>query len=237
MAPKSAQRGKTVLAEPVYEALKERIIEQVYAPEARLNIDALAAELKVSPTPIREALARLAAERLVDFAPFKGYSVSPPLTPDEIDDLMHVRTLIETDAIRLAAARIKRPDLLALERLLTELAAIDWPSKDFKTYQHANQLDRRFHEIIISAADNRFLLETYCSLNAHVQLARFYHQYGAVAQQATIEEHQAIYQALEAHDPIAAVQAVEHHLKAADARAYGLMEAHSASPDLKTVLR
>lgn len=228
---------KTVLAEPVYEALKERIVDQQFPPETRLNIDALAAELKVSPTPIREALARLAAERLVLSEPFKGYSVSPPLTPSELDDLMHVRSLLETDAIRLAAVRIKRPDLLALERILDELAAIQWPSSSFQTYQHSNQLDRRFHEIIVTAADNRFLLESYCSLNAHVQLARFYRQYDTIAQQDTVEEHQAIYRALAAHDPIAAVQAVERHLKAADARAIGLMETNLTSQNLEPITR
>ena len=224
----SSAHGKTVLTEPIYEAIKVRIMEEEFPPESRLNIDALSAELKVSPTPVREALARLAAERLVIFEPFKGYSVSPPLTPGELDDLIHVRSLIETDAVRLAAVRIKRPDLLALENLLAELAAIPWPSASFQAYQKSNQLDRRFHEIMISAADNRFLLEIYRSLNAHVQLARFYRQYGAIAQQDTVDEHKAIYKALEAHDPIAAVQAMERHLNAAESRAYGLMNTRIA---------
>jgi DNA-binding GntR family transcriptional regulator len=223
----SNPHGKTVLTEPIYEAIKARIMEQEFPPESRLNIDALSTELKVSPTPIREALARLAAERLVIFEPYKGYAVSPPLTPSELDDLIHVRSLIETDAVRLAAVRIKRHDLLALEKLLAELAAIPWPSASFQAYQQSNQLDKRFHEIMIRAADNRFLLETYSSLNAHVQLARFYRQYGAIAHQDTYEEHKAIYKALEAHDPSAAVQAMERHLSAAEARAYGLMDTHS----------
>lgn len=71
---------KTVLADTVYESLKARIMEQVYAPCERLNIDALALKLGVSPTPVREALARLAAERLVTFEAFKGYRVSALLT-------------------------------------------------------------------------------------------------------------------------------------------------------------
>ncbi|HRA64843.1 MAG TPA: GntR family transcriptional regulator, partial [Caldilinea sp.] len=71
---------KTVLADAVYERLKARIMDQGYPPRERLNIDALAVDLSVSPTPIREALARLSAERLVTFAAFKGYRVSPLMT-------------------------------------------------------------------------------------------------------------------------------------------------------------
>lgn len=237
MSKNPVQRSKTVLAEPIYEALKVRIMEQVFPPESRLNIDALAEGLGVSPTPIREALARLAAEKLVVFEPFKGYSVNPPLTPRELADLMHVRGLIETDAVRLAAVRIVRPDLLALERTLSELVAYSKPATEAQSYLRFNQLDRKFHEIMVGAADNRFLLEMYCQLNVHIQLARFYRQYGDVALQDTIEEHRAIYLALEAHDPIAAVRAVESHLNAADARAYGLMDTHAASLNPEAVAR
>ena len=74
---------KTVLASTVYDALKERIMDQVYLPGERLNIDGLAADLNLSPTPVREALVRLAAERLVTFESFKGYRVSPLLTPSK----------------------------------------------------------------------------------------------------------------------------------------------------------
>src|ERR687886_150212 len=103
---RSDGRGRTVLVEPVYQALKERIVDQAFPPGARLNIDALAVELNVSPTPVREALARLAAERLVTFAPFKGYSVLSPLSQRQLADLMHVRQLLEVEAARLAASRV-----------------------------------------------------------------------------------------------------------------------------------
>src|SRR4051794_25932079 len=102
---------RTVLATPVYEALKERIMDQGLAPGSRLNIDALAETLGTSPTPVREALTRLAAERLVQFVPFKGYSVMPLLDQRQLADLMHVRNLLEVDASRLAASRIILADL------------------------------------------------------------------------------------------------------------------------------
>jgi len=119
----SSVENKNVLADSIYDQLKARIMDLVFQPGSRLNIDALAGELNVSPTPIREALARLAAERLVTFEAFKGYSVNQPLTPRQVADLMHVRRLIETDAIRLAARRIQMPELVMLEKVLAAGAA------------------------------------------------------------------------------------------------------------------
>ena len=57
---------RELLADRVYLSLKENVLDNVFAPGDRLNMHALATQLEVSPTPVREALARLAAENLVD---------------------------------------------------------------------------------------------------------------------------------------------------------------------------
>jgi DNA-binding GntR family transcriptional regulator len=220
-----ASPDKTVLAGPVYDALKERIMDQVSPPGSRLNIDALAAELQVSPTPVREALARLAAERLVVFEPFKGYSVSTLLSPRLVADLMHVRRLLETEAARLATARIMVPDLMAMERLITEMETGGTGSWS-RGYRKFNLLDQRLHELLVSAADNPFLLDAWRSLNIHIQLGRFYQDFTDTDQCDTCAEHYALHKALSERDPEAAVRAVEAHLRATELRVFGLMETH-----------
>ncbi len=219
-----------MLADAVYEQLKARIMDQTYPPRARLNIDMLAIDLGVSPTPIREALARLAAERLVTFEAFKGYRVSPLLTSRQTADLMHARRLIEVDAARLAAHRILLPDLIAVERLLRQIldesARVEvgsWSSG----YCRFNQLDRQFHETIINAADNPFLLTAYRSLNVHLELGRFYHVFREMDQHQTCVEHEAIFQALRTRQPDAAAAAVEYHLRATEERIFRLIEKYS----------
>lgn len=218
---------KTVLADAVYERLKARIMDQVYLPRQRLNIDALAIDLSVSPTPIREALARLAAERLVTFEPFKGYRVSPLLTTAQVADLMHVRRLIEVDAARLAARRILIPDLITVERLLQQIldesACVEVGSWSHG-YRQFNQLDKQFHETIVNAAGNQFLLTAYRSLNIHLELGRFYHVFGEMDQTQTCVEHNVIFQALRAHQPDEAAAAVEQHLHATEERIFRLIE-------------
>jgi len=217
--PHSSVENKNVLADSIYEQLKERIMELVFDPGSRLNIDSLAGELNVSPTPIREALARLAAERLVAFEPFKGYSVNQPLTPRQVADLMHVRRLIEVDAVRLAARRIQMPELVMLEKVLTAgryNQAGSWSAG----YRGFNLLDQAFHEALIAAADNPFLLETYHSLNVHVQLARFHPFFDNNDQCDTCDEHGEIFQTISAHDAEGAVRAVEAHLHKTEIRIF-----------------
>lgn len=208
---------KTVLASAVYDALKERIMDQLYPPGERINIDALATDLALSPTPVREALARLSAERLVTFEPYKGYRVSPLLTFEQVVDLMHVRRLLEVDAAQLAARRIRLPDLFAMEQIVRESEKAEVGSWSHG-YRQFNQLDQRFHEILLTAADNRFLLEAHRSLNVHVELGRFYRVFAEMDQKQTCAEHAVIYKMLQAHDPARAVVAVETHLSAAEER-------------------
>jgi DNA-binding GntR family transcriptional regulator len=227
--PQTSVDNKNVLADAIYEQLKEKVMELVFEPGSRLNIDALAAELNVSPTPVREALARLAAERLVTFEPFKGYSVNQPLTPRQVADLMHVRRLIEVDAVRLAAHRILVPELMMLEKLLSAGSNIKtgtW-SAGYKSF---NQIDQAFHIALISAADNSFLLETYRSLNIHIQLARFHPFFDNNDQDDTVDEHASIYQAISQHDPDAAARAIEAHLHKTELRIFRLQDSnHSFS--------
>jgi DNA-binding GntR family transcriptional regulator len=176
---------------------------------------------------VREALARLAAEKLVMFEPFKGYSVSPVLVPSQFADMMHVRHLLEQDAARLAATRINLPDLLAMEKTLNEIEKLP-PARGFNGYRQFNQLDQKFHELVVGASGNTFLLETYCSMNIHIQLARFYHELGETDRHDTLTEHYAVYEALRAHNPEAAVRAIQNHLDGAEVRICKLMETHSA---------
>ncbi len=218
---------RTVLATSVYERLKERIMDQQATPGQRLNIDALAVELAVSPTPIREALARLAAERLITFEAYKGYRVSPLLTLEQVADLMHARRLLEVDGARLAARHIMLPDLITVEkimqRILDESAHTEVGSWSHG-YRRFNQLDREFHELVLTAADNTYLLGAYRSLNVHIELGRFYQVFQEMDQLQTCVEHDAIFRALKDHDEDAAAAAVESHLHATEERIFRLID-------------
>ena len=113
--------SRVALADQVMRVLQERILDRVYAPGARLNIDALTRELEVSSSPIREALTRLAADGLVVASAFTGFSVAPVPSRDWFEQLLTVRILAEGWAAR-QMARL-RP-AAAIERMRESLAAM-----------------------------------------------------------------------------------------------------------------
>jgi len=69
--------SRQTLSDSVYEAVTELIMDQHIAAGARVNIDMVARQLNVSPTPVREALARLEMDGLVTKEPLRGYTVTP----------------------------------------------------------------------------------------------------------------------------------------------------------------
>src|ERR1700730_17239323 len=86
---------RAVLADEIYEILKSRLMDNIVEPGARLSIDGLSRDLKVSPTPIREALARLESDGLVAKRAHVGYTVAPLIDARAFDELFRMRLLLE----------------------------------------------------------------------------------------------------------------------------------------------
>ncbi|MER5893470.1 GntR family transcriptional regulator [Streptomyces sp. NPDC001876] len=104
------------LRERVYEALLELITTRALGPGQHLIESELAGHLGVSRQPVREALQRLNTEGWVDLRPAQGAFVHEP-TEEEADQLLSVRTLLEAEAARLAAANSGSAGIEALEAL------------------------------------------------------------------------------------------------------------------------
>ncbi|MCM2410524.1 MULTISPECIES: GntR family transcriptional regulator [unclassified Streptomyces] len=104
------------LRERVYDALLELITTRALRPGQHLVESELAGHLGVSRQPVREALQRLNTEGWVDLRPAQGAFVHEP-TEEEADQLLSVRTLLEAEAARLAAANAGTAGIAALEEL------------------------------------------------------------------------------------------------------------------------
>ncbi|MBG0567980.1 GntR family transcriptional regulator [Actinoplanes aureus] len=208
---------RSVLSDDVHESLKSLILEHRLAPEARLNIDALARELRVSPTPVREALARLESEGLVRKRPLAGYTVSPLLTRDEFNDMFDMRMVLEGASARWAA---RRADPAARKRLLGEAAMtyeLDEPdATGHRSHASFTALDARFHDCVAAAAANPLLRDAITRLHAHLHIHRLYFPYAETA--STGQEHRRVAVAVQAADPDAAEAAMHEHLAAARLR-------------------
>jgi len=96
------------LVDRIHQSLREAILAGDHAPGARLKLSALACDLGVSTTPVREAISRLEKVGLVDVVPYVGPKVRAA-TPAEAADLFDVRIALEGLAARLAAERASHP--------------------------------------------------------------------------------------------------------------------------------
>ncbi|MEQ0559540.1 GntR family transcriptional regulator [Amycolatopsis sp. NEAU-NG30] len=115
-APAKRVERPAPLRQVVYEALAELIVNRTLEPGQHLVEADLAEYLGVSRQPVREALQRLQSEGWVDLRPAQGAFVHQP-TDEEADQLLSVRSVLETYSAKLAAARATREDVRRLWEL------------------------------------------------------------------------------------------------------------------------
>ncbi|MET8118368.1 GntR family transcriptional regulator [Micromonospora sp. NPDC005189] len=221
MAQQEAREGRLrparrlTLAEDVYESIKTLVMDHILPPGERVNIDALARELDVSPTPVREALARLEADGLVRKRPLSGYTTTPLLSRTEFDDLFDVRLLLEGATAGRAAAHASTE---ARQRISAEAAArIDVEAGDgYRRHAAFTALDAKFHDLIAEVAGSPLLRDSITRLHSHLHLHRLY--FPVAGAPDTNTEHQRIAAAIAAGDSAAAADAMRAHLTAARER-------------------
>lgn len=206
---------RQVLAEGVYETIKQLIMDQRLEPGQRISMDALARDLDVSSTPVREALARLDADRLVTKRPLAGYTVAPLLDAKSFADLFQMRMLLEPAAARLAAARCRPDDADLLAGHMAAMRQVP-PGHGYATYREHAAHDARFHDSIAELSGNALLHEAITQLRAHMHLNRLYFRSAFVGD--TAQEHSRILGALRAGDAQEAADAMTAHIEASRKR-------------------
>lgn len=204
---------RQVLHQEVALRLRQRIVEGHLAPGAKLNERELAEALKVSRTPLREAIKMLAAEGLVELLPNRGAAVAA-LSEQDVADTFEVIAGLEGQAGELAAERITADELAEVRALHYEMLAAH-TRRDLPTYY---RLNARIHQQINAAARNRVLAQTWSTVNARLQALRFRSNFDDAKWQRAVEEHERMVALLAARDG-AALRAllVQHLLNKRDA--------------------
>lgn len=164
---------RMVLSDETYETIRSMVLTHEIAPGERINIDALARELQVSQTPVREALARLESEDLVIKEPLKGYAATQLLSVSQLDDLFQFRTVIEPWAASAAAAN---RDEAAIDALNEELAAGRAAGElgPEEAYAAMSEHDARFHELVARISGSDFVRDAFVRTHCHLHLFRLY---------------------------------------------------------------
>ncbi|WP_432565118.1 GntR family transcriptional regulator [Kineococcus sp. SYSU DK003] len=210
--------SRQMLADHVYDAVLDLLIDGELKAGAALGIDALAREFEVSQTPVREALARLESTGLVRRTALKGYRVAPVATPEELVRLMQARLVLEPALAELAARRLTPQVLADLEQAVHDLATAPLgPSfHEFRQYWEA---DERFHRIIAEATGNEFLLSAYRALGGQIQRFRLFGGGGVTDSDHCVAEHTRVLTGLRTGDPVTAREAMAAHITEARDRA------------------
>jgi len=214
----NARTGEAVgagagLAEYVYRLIKAEVMNDQFEANQRIVIESLAVRLGVSPTPVREALARLAGEQLVGFRAYVGYSALAPLSLAELSDLFEAREVIECAGAVRAGGRATEADLERLREIDAHIRAGDYGKDRYSEFAAFVNDNQRFHETLLDAARNPELRRAFDALNYEARIARRTRGRGIPDLELICQEHAAIIEALEARDADALVAAVATHAR------------------------
>jgi DNA-binding GntR family transcriptional regulator len=195
VVPLPGTRPPEVLHTAVAARLRTLIVEGRLAPGEKLNERELAARLKVSRTPLREALKLLTAEGLVEHLPNRGAAV-PRLDADDVAAAFEVMAALEGLSGELACARVTEAEVDEIRALHFEMLA-HHARKDLSSYYRVNA---QIHRAINRAARNPVLTETYDRINARIQAFRFRSNFDTDKWTVAVREHEAMVVALAARD-------------------------------------
>ena len=195
------------LHDEVAAQLRERIFAGDLAPGAFLDEVALAAQMEISRTPLREALKVLTAEGLVRHEPRRGCFVNQ-VTARDLDEIFPVIALLEGRCAHEAALHASDSDLEKLQLLHDKLAR-HAKARRINDYYSVNF---EIHEAIIALADNRWLEQVIGDLRKIVKLARLQQLHAPGRLDQSLAEHLAVFAALKARDPEGAEAAMRTHL-------------------------
>jgi DNA-binding GntR family transcriptional regulator len=192
------------LADKAYHEIRGLIVSLALAPGAVIDERRLVERLGIGRTPVREALRRLAQERLVEVYPRRGMFVTG-VDVRQLARLSEVREVLEPEAARLAAERATDADLQELVALQSEL--------DTAGDQRLMELDERIHRAVYRAAHNDLLeatLEQYYVLALRIWSIAIDRAHGL---EEAVEAHRALLDAIQVGDGERAADTMRAHVQ------------------------
>lgn len=193
-------------ADYVYLMIREAIRTRRYEPGERLREAEVAQWLCVSRTPVREAVSRLTAERLLVESQSRGITVAQ-LEQRQVRELYALRENLEGMAASLAAIHASEDEVDAISEILAEA------KRRLEDAEAQHTLNEQLHAAICEAANNRYLAQALNKLDDALDLLQ-----GTTFQvpgraQAAYEEHARIVAAIAAQDSAVAEAAAREHMR------------------------
>ena len=201
--------NNTNLRDQTYDIIKNMIILRDIEPGKKINEEQIAKEIRVSRTPIREALCRLENEGIVKIIPRRGAFVAD-LTETNVREILLIREVLEGLVARLASENMDEKTLEKLRKALEKVSAI--PEKDRELINYTRS-EVEFHSLLLGASNNRMLKNMMEIVNAHLQIIRLRTVVLPERAQKTVTEHHQILKAIEKRDADAAEELMRRHIR------------------------
>lgn len=199
----------TTESERVYDRIVELIRENHFTPGQPMRESAIAAELSVSRTPVREALRRLATEGTVEITPNRGATLVD-YTEIDVADIWALRALLEPYAARLAAERADESNLLRLEDLYLAMElCVRNHDLDGLT-----DLNNEFHGEIVGASGSRVLRDALALVRKKPLVRRTFGHYTPSQLQRSQQHHRDLVDAIRAQNGRWAESTMRAHIEA-----------------------
>ena len=195
------------LHDEVADTLREQIFSGQLMPGTFLDEVALCESLKISRTPLREALKVLTAEGLLRHEPRRGCFVNE-VTEQDLDDIFPVIALLEGRCAYEAARNATDADLAELTTLHARLSSHAKAGR-INDYYATNYA---IHEAIILLANNRWLAQAIADLRKILKLARLQQLRAPGRLTQSLSEHMTVFAALKSRDSEGAEAAMRTHL-------------------------
>ncbi len=204
LAPLDGGAKHAQLSEKVAMRVREAIMVGDYRSPDYIRTEQLAADLGVSPTPVREALMVLASEGSVKWEPRRGFRVVH-LSARDVRDLFLVQAYVAGELAARATKMLTDDELDRLDEIQANLKAAHKNGR----FADVDRLNHEVHRLINNAADSARLANLLRTTVQYVPLS----SYGEITgwADASAHDHAAIFKAFRARDPEAAREAMSKH--------------------------
>lgn len=199
----------TTESDRVYAAISELILENRFVGGQPLREVAIANELNVSRTPVREALRRLSTEGTVEIIPNRGATLVH-FTEEDMADIWSLRALLEPYAAGLAAASADEGNLATLESLYDQMQN----SLDRQDLDALTELNNEFHAEIVNAVRSRVLRDALSLVRKKVLVRRTFGHYTPEQLRRSQQHHRDLIDAIRARNAKWAESTMRAHIEA-----------------------
>jgi DNA-binding GntR family transcriptional regulator len=217
-------------SDPIFETIKEKILDGELKPGTKLGEDEIASIFGVGRARARQSLRLLAAVNVVTIERNRGAFVAQP-SRQEASEVYAARRLIECASIAIAARKRTERDLQALRKHieLQRTAVAKGSRRDFV------RLVMEFHSLLGAMGKNTIVATTINQLLARAAIIAAFYEVIAPSKEA-VDEHAAIVRQVAARDATGAARSMESHLKNAESW-LEIDEAPVVELDLRQILR